>query len=177
MKTFEEVYATLPGNGWLSEDEARLLWLCCQKTDGAILEVGCYQGRSTVLLASFGRSVYAIDPFAGFNVEDLSGERTFQAFISNMASRGITNVILTRKRIEDCYPILRSKFGFAYLDGDHTYKGTREQVAAALTLNASIIAIHDVNDYGDGLEVKRAAIEMLGPWDERVERLAVWRRE
>ena len=175
MKTFDEIYDTLPGNGWLSRAEAELLYRAASECDGPILEVGCYEGRSTVLLASLGRPVYAVDPFGGFHSEDPSGERTFTTFISNMASRKITNVILTRKRIEDCYPILLSKFGFAYLDGDHTYRGTREQIEAAVWRQSDIIAIHDVNDSGDGAEVKRAALELLGPWDERVERLAVWR--
>ena len=172
MKTFEEVYATLPGNGWLSEDEARLLWLCCQKTDGAILEVGCYQGRSTVLLASFGRTVQCVDPFAGFCTEDLDGDKARAAFLAN--TRQLSNVFIEVCKVEDWGAFISPHIDLCYLDGDHTYDGTVAQIKKALECKPTVIAVHDVNDTGDGAEVKRAALSMLGPWNLRVGRLAAW---
>jgi hypothetical protein len=62
----------------------------------------------------------------------------------------------------------------AYLDGDHTYQGTYNQIKVAQRCLPSIIAIHDVNDNGGGKMIKEAALSLLGPWNERVERLAVW---
>ena len=146
MKTFEEVYATLPGNGWLSEDEARLLWLCCQKTDGAILEVGCYQGRSTVLLASFGRTVQCVDPFAGFCTEDLDGDKARAAFLAN--TRQLSNVFIEVCKVEDWGAFISPHIDLCYLDGDHTYEGVQNDITAiaALLCPGAMIAFHDYFD-------------------------------
>lgn len=174
-KTFDEVYVQLPGNGWLTEDEARLLWLCCEKTDGPILEVGCFEGRSTCLLASFGREVHSVDPFKGFSTEDPDGSKAHRAFVDNVLGRNLHNVTLHKMRVEDWEPDHDlEQIGLAYLDGDHTYDGTVEQIKKALTLKPAVIAIHDVNDSGGGAEIKRAALSMLGPWDLRAGRLAAW---
>ena len=170
--TFEEVYATLP-DGWLTEPEARLLWDTAQKAEGPILECGAYKGRSTVLLACTGRHVYTVDPFDGFD-SDLTGKEVETIFWNNLKGRGLHNVLLFRCRIETWGPL---KVGFAYLDGEHTYKGTQAQIEKALqclTTSPHYIGLHDVNDSGQGTEVKRAALEILGPWAERTERLAIW---
>lgn len=170
---FEEVFASLPSTGWLSRAEAELLWRCCELTQGPILEVGCYHGRSTCLLASFKRQVICVDPFEGFDSDDPRGEKTYDAFAQNLVDRGIGNVTLIHRKIEDAV-LSGIPFGFCFLDGDHTYLGTMNQVRIAKGLNPRIIAVHDVNDGGEGLEIKRACLELLGPWAERAERLAVW---
>lgn len=169
--TFDELYDSLP-NGWLSRDEAELLWSAVNKTSGIILEVGCYEGRSTVLLASTYRRVVCVDPFEGFSDHDPSGMNTYNAWLHNVYDgRRLYNVMLYGSRIETWEP---QPMGFCYLDGDHSYKGTYDQIMKALACQPQAIAIHDVNDNGGGVEVKRAALELLGPWTERVERLAVW---
>jgi hypothetical protein len=194
--TFDELYDSLPADGWLSRAEAALLWEVARTADGPVLEVGCYRGRSTCLLAASGRQVFTVDPFNGFSTEDVDGTKAFRAFMANLRARGIQPVIaggepllpdgppldqlviLFPHRIEDWDPLLLKPrpAGLAYLDGDHTYAGTLAQIKAALEVRAKVIAAHDVNDTGGGAEVKRALVEALGPWDERAERLAVWRR-
>ncbi len=174
MKTFEEMYETLPGNGWLSEGEARLLWEFAGQFEGPILEVGCYEGRSSVLLANLGRPLYCVDPFDGF-ADHQTGDETHAKFTHNLVSRGFKGplgVACCREKIEDWFvrPV-----GFAYLDGDHTPEGTQRQIEVARACGASGVAIHDVNDGGDGLYIKRVALHLLGPWENRVERLATWR--
>lgn len=73
--SFEEAYEQIPGNGWLSKEEARLLWKYATSVTGPILEVGCYKGRSTVLLALSNpqRQVYTVDPFSSFDSSDPTG--------------------------------------------------------------------------------------------------------
>ncbi len=174
MKTFEEVYPDLPGTGWLTEGEARLLWDFAGQFEGPVLEVGCYFGRSTVLLANLGRLLLCVDPFDGFT-DDHSGVEIRNAWYANIESRGLLNVRQAQCKIEDwLYPL---PVGFAYLDGDHTAEGTRAQIEFALDHGAEGIAIHDVNDSGGGLPIKEVALKMLGPWEDRVERLATWRVE
>lgn len=167
---FTYVYPTLPGNGWLTEPEAELLWKVANLSQGPILEVGSYHGRSTCLLAATGRQVYAVDPFDGFT-SDHAGNDIEAALRLALKSRGLTNVEIFRQRVEDWKP---RPVGFAYLDGDHTYIGTVAQIEAAKACGAKYIAVHDVNDKGDGAEIKRACLRLLGSWSERAERLAVW---
>ena len=176
MKTFEEVYPTIPGNGWLTEGEARLLWDSALVTEGYILEVGCHNGRSTCLLAALGRPVICVDPWAGV-LGDEGDEAAYLSFRQNLTERGhLTSVFINRCRVEDWAKNKPPKVGFAYLDGDHTYDGTVAQVEKAIACRADAITLHDCNDTGGGAEVKRAALELLGPWQHRVERLAVWTR-
>lgn len=172
MKTFEEVYTTLPADGWLTEDEARLLWDKASLYDGPILEVGCYKGRSTVLLASLGRPVYAVDPFAGFSTDDPSGEGVKAEWMGNVYSRGLSDVVqLFHRRVEDW---AARPAGFAYLDGDHTYTGTLAQIRAALSCGARGVAAHDFNETGGGAEVRRACLQKLGTPAAQAGRLAYW---
>lgn len=168
---FDELYEFLPGDGWLSKVEAELLWKWVNVVEGDILEVGCYKGRSTVLLTATDRRVLCVDPFKGFSTDDPSGLEIYKTFLANLKERRVENFSLFVTRVEDWTP---KSVGFAYLDGDHTYQGTKVQIVVALKCEAKIIAIHDVNDSGGGLEVKRASLEMLGNWTERKERLAIW---
>ena len=168
--TFEEAFAIADKiTGWLSKDEAKLLWKAANATRGIILEVGCFHGRSTSILSAFGRQVYAVDQFSGFDTLDMSGAKAKADFLANARP----NVVLFHERIESWKP---RPVGFAYLDGDHSYNGTKAQIRKALSCRPQAIAIHDVNDTGEGREIKKAAISLLGPWQTRIERLAVWVR-
>ena len=193
LREFINAYNRLTSHGWLTLDEALLLAAMAEETNGPMLEIGCYQGRSSMLLAQlreqvpvlcYGgqtwenrqRQLYCIDPWDD-SFSDLPGSEVYERFCANIASIGAI-VSVERCRAEDLH--LRPWWSafcteFAYLDGDHTYAGTRMQISRALECIPKVICIHDVNDSGDGAEIKRAAIEILGPWTERVGRLAAWR--
>lgn len=172
MLTFEEAYETIPGNGWLSVYEARLLWDAAKSCVGPILEVGSHQGRSTVLLAQLGRPVYAVDPLDGFMAER-TGDELDAILRSNLRDRGLDTVTLFRQRIEDWEPL---PVGFAFLDGDHSHEGTLAQIEKARQCHYPVISIHDVNESGGGAVVRDAAISILGQWSVKVGSLAVWDR-
>jgi hypothetical protein len=44
----------------------------------------------------------------------------------------------------------------------------------ALRCHPDYILVHDVNDVGEGKAIRDACLEVLGPWKERVGRLAAW---
>lgn len=169
---FRMRFAKLPGNGWLDLGEALILADYASRTHGDILEVGCHYGRSTALLASINleRIVHCVDPWGDEFVRPAKGDDIFESFKQNVVH--FPCVRIHRMNVEEWNP---RPVGFAYLDGDHTYRGTITQIVKAQKCNPTIIAVHDVNDSGGGLEVKRACLELLGPWNERVNRLAVWR--
>ena len=161
--TFEEVYETIPGTGWLYKEEARLLWTVASTCEGPILEVGCYQGRSSILLSALGREVHCVDPFSGFDSDDPTGDITKGKFIKNLQERGIENVRLHRRKVEDWFPMFI--FGFAYLDGDHTYEGTLAQIDKAMIAGAKEFCIHDYAQEGGGVAIvaaiKRRQLEIV----------------
>ncbi len=160
--SFEDVYETLPGDGWLTKEEAEFLYNKAKDSQRAILEVGCYKGRSTVLLASFNRPVFCVDPFSNFDESDISGDSIYEIWNQNLAERGIKNIDFIRGKIEQVfYPYITEKFGFAYLDGDHTYLGSMNQLNKATEWNIPKICMHDYAFSGGGLNIKRAIEDSL----------------
>lgn len=170
---FAKLFDSLPGTGWLTEGEAQFLYSLpiseIEKKD--CLEVGCYHGRSSVLLASIFRWVHCVDPFFGFDSKDPKGDHAKKKHSQNMTERGLNNYTLYVEPIEEWLP---QPVHFAYLDGDHTYDGTVRQIKAAMAARAKVIAIHDVNDKGEGAMVKDAAVKILGRWHSRCERIGLW---
>jgi hypothetical protein len=155
-ENFEKLFSSLPCCGWLKKDEAALLFNSAKNTSGAILEVGCYYGRSTVLLASLSRQVVSVDPFSGFDSGDPTGDVTEMSWRKTIADHGCDNVILYRQKIENW---VVTPCGFAYLDGDHTFGGTMNQLIAAKQSGVSSFCIHDYCHQGDGAEIVRAIDE------------------
>lgn len=148
-------------HGWLTVEEAELL---VEYAEGPIVEVGSYQGRSACLLALMGFDVHCIDPWPD--------EAVYLKFVANVRELGLRNVTWERVLVEDAATVQAET---AYLDGDHTFNGTLDQITYAQKCGASIIAVHDVNDSGEGLAVKEAAVSTFGAWSDRVGRLAVWK--
>lgn len=185
IKDFLIKFNRCTAQGWLTQEEALLLVNYAEKTEGPMVEVGSYFGRSAMLLAqledtefisgSTHRRLLCIDPWDDQFSTDHNGDWIFKAFQENVQRLNKLvpiDVVPLRMRIEDWTP--DRSYEFVYLDGSHTYLGTRSQIEKALLCTPKIIAIHDVNDSGEGAEVKRASLEMLGPWKERMGRLAVW---
>lgn len=186
-KAFLEAYSKLTPDGWLSISEALLLVTYAEETEGPIIEVGSYQGRSAMLFAQLPdrrtgkydhatgkyatREVYCVDPWGDDFSTDLSGKQIFYRFRQNMR-RIRARYYAVPLRVEAWHDDVKSEF--VYLDGDHSYQGTLNQIDKALQCNPKYIAVHDVNDDGEGVLVKQAALAKLGHWQERIERVAVW---
>jgi len=151
----QEFFDDLPKEGWLEREEADLLLKSASSTIGTILEVGCYHGKSTIVLATLNREVITVDSFRDFNDLDIDGKEAKRAFIGHILDRRIANVSLEHKRIENWVGV---PIGFAFLDGDHTYEGTIRQIQVALTCGATEICVHDydTNPKGDGIFIKKA---------------------
>lgn len=167
--TIEQIYDKLP-QGWLDKDELTLMLAYAIMTTGDILEVGCYRGRSTVGLAMLDRQVYTVDPFSNFDSDDVSGDGIYEDFLENTAK--YKNIKLYKQRIED-WEVL--PVGFAFLDGDHTYQGTLNQIDKALLCRPEWIAMHDINNSGQGLEISKAAEERLGLFIIRSGKMAIFK--
>ncbi len=113
-----------PIPGWLTQDQARVLFSAAQQapTAAPIVEIGSHRGRSTVVLAGGGggRQVVAIDPFVTGRLFD--GDAARRDFEAALARTGLSDrVELKAARSQDVYARWNLPIGLLYIDGKHDY--------------------------------------------------------
>lgn len=121
-------------------DEAALLWRAVQATTGNILEIGRNLGGSTVLLATAasGRDVYSID------LRSREHRACKDYFLRPENERRIHLVVGDSRQ-----PLANLRFGFEFIDGDHTFEGVLGDVVAHWNAASgsdqfpALIAFHD----------------------------------
>lgn len=138
-----------PIPGWLTADQARMLWdnaVECP-ADGHIVEIGSHQGRSTVVLASSARrqgaTVDAIDPFVEGRL--FGGNRTRVKFEANVAAAGVQDrVTLWPKRSTELRPTWSTPIDMLYIDGKHDYWTVADDFHWAEHLRpGGVVLVHD----------------------------------
>lgn len=155
--------------GWLADDEADLLIgaLCravsTRKDAGAIVEVGSYCGRSTVVLASVLQSlqmrhakVYAIDPHDGkLGALDQGLKQlapSMEKFQRNIAAAGLTAFV---HGIRSCsFEVEWDKpVCFLLIDGLHDYLNVARDFHhfEPWLVPGGFVAFHDYADYYPGV--------------------------
>ncbi|MCL5667335.1 MAG: class I SAM-dependent methyltransferase [Patescibacteria group bacterium] len=139
---------TLP-EGWLDQEEADLLLKWAEKTKGPIVEIGSYKGRSAALLAGLNRWLICVDSWQDY--EGQKGEEIYKTFLEN--TKGYLNIEPVRCRAEDWQPV---ESEFVYIDGDHSFEGTKAAIEKALQCHPKYIAGHDYYRTSDGLNVMKA---------------------
>lgn len=102
-------------------------------TDGVIIEVGSFRGKSTVALSIGSREghnapVYAIDPHEEFHgpLGGIFGPNDRKVFYENMLATGAwANVRLVNLSSEVITAGWDKPVGLLWIDGDHSYEGVR----------------------------------------------------
>lgn len=96
--------------------------------DGAVIEVGSWEGRSTCALANAcaPATVHAVDTWAGAPSEPYQEEVTRQRdvhaqFLANVAASTAGNVTAHRMGWRDYFAAHREPIRFAFIDAEHTY--------------------------------------------------------
>lgn len=110
--------------GWLKEIEADLLLKTAMSIpdDSIIVEIGCYQGKSTSLLATTGKTIYTIDPLSDHTVSQLP-QTTPQTFLTEQLQERLeayNNVHWLKQYSTDHWDVPAS-IGLLYIDGYHVY--------------------------------------------------------
>lgn len=152
----------MTAQGYLSEAEAGFLYEIARNATGPIVEIGSYQGRSTIALALGSRAghgvpVFAIEPheqFAG-PLGGVFGPADRAAFFRNLLETGVTEIVrLINLSSEIVAPGWRTKIDVLWIDGDHTYEGVRRDVDVWLPhlMPEARLAFHDTDH------------RELGPW-------------
>ncbi len=147
--------AALALEGWLTEDQARRLYACAARPRpaGAVVEIGSFRGRSTVVLAAGAGSVVAIDPHAGGDrgpqeiaPEASRGEADHAAFRGNLAAAGVADRVRhVRKLSADAHGDVAGPVSLLYVDGAHRFGPARSDLAGwgARVAPGGTMLVHD----------------------------------
>jgi predicted O-methyltransferase YrrM len=146
--------------------------------EGLIVEIGSWEGRSTVALANavYPRVVHAVDTWAGSPGEvsaRLAAERdVYATWQANVAELTAGNVIAHRMDWREYVHDLTTMelaVGFAFIDAEHTYREVYDNIAALRPLMApgGIIC-------GDDAHHPPVREAVLAHFPEAVQKATVW---
>lgn len=130
-----------PIEGWLSEDQARVLFDAARACPigGRIVEIGSARGRSTVVLAAAAApsvEVVAIDPHAGNDrgPRELDGfadaaAADLEAFRHNIEAAGLSGRVRhVRHASQEAFDAVPGRADVLYIDGAHRYRAARADI-------------------------------------------------
>lgn len=154
--------ADLP-EGWLSSDEASALSALAHNQ--LVLEIGSWQGRSTVAMARAALHVVSVDHHRG-SAEHETYEPSLPRLVENLQSYGVRDkvsvCVLDSKRLQRFFkPAL---FDGVFVDGGHDQQASEDAASAAyLVKTGGWICFHD---YSEGWPQVRQAVDWLqrGGW-------------
>jgi len=142
--------------GYLMENEARLLGTiaACTPATGAIVEIGSFKGKSTVMLAKVAAhyglgNIVAIDPHNSPELLDHEADpaaSSFQDFLNNIEAAGVSShVEVHRAYSKDVSSTWDRPIRFLWIDGDHTYQGAKTDFDGFFphVLPTGVVALHD----------------------------------
>jgi predicted O-methyltransferase YrrM len=123
--------------GWLTDAQARRLSERAAAADGAVVEIGSFRGRSTIVLASAAPSVVAIDPHAGSDrgpqeiaPDAARGDEDHEAFRANLARAGVEERVRhVRRPSAEAHAYVDGPIALLYVDGAHRYGPARADLA------------------------------------------------
>jgi predicted O-methyltransferase YrrM len=149
--------------GFLGENEIRFLGIlaACTPAKGAIVEIGSFKGKSTVVLATMAAKyglgpVVAIDPHQGLSYLGPGAPQqspTFDEFLGNVRSAGLeANVEVQRAYSRDVAKTWSRPIRLLWIDGDHSYKGCKEDfdLFSPCLADGAVVAFHDALNAVEG---------------------------
>jgi len=124
--------------GWLTAAQAARLAACASRPrpEGAVVEIGSFRGRSTVVLARAAGAVVAIDPHAGsdrgpqeIEADATRGDDDYRVFHANLEAAGVRDAVRhVRKFSADALGDVPEPISLLYVDGAHRFGPAREDL-------------------------------------------------
>ena len=145
-------------NGWLSDAQARRLWDCASqlRAPARIVEIGSFQGRSTIVLAraaAEGVEIVAIDPHAGNDrgPQEIDGyeaeaEGDHETFNANLHAAGVRDRVRHVRRFSsDAHGDVEDPIDLLYIDGAHRFGPARDDIVqwGGRVRDGGTMLIHD----------------------------------
>jgi predicted O-methyltransferase YrrM len=156
---FDAAWAAVEGvDGWLTEGQARALFdaAAACPSGGRIVEIGSYQGRSTIVLAMAAPpdvEVIAIDPHAGTDrgPQEIEGYADAAAtdrerFTANLHRAGVAERVVHVPAFSDrALAQVAGTVDVLYVDGAHRYGPARADLRdwGARVVDGGLLLIHD----------------------------------
>lgn len=143
--------------GWLSLHEGQFLRksaLMVRDNPGTIVEIGSFQGKSTIWLASTRQTVYAVDPHMG-EVDDKKLPPTLSAFKKHIKEFGVAEwVNLLRMTSMEAAAGWDKKIKLLFIDGlhDEANAGQDYRSWSPFVTEGGIVAMHDAFCGWEGVE-------------------------
>lgn len=133
-----------------------------------MIEIGAFQGDSTVIFSKYFKKVYSVDPWKN-NIGDITNvvdmNETYEIYKDNIS--GLDNVMPIRGfSVEVAKDFKDGSFDFVYIDGMHDYKNVKQDIIAwkPKVIKNGLIGGHDYRGKFQG--VVNAVNETVGKPDK-----------
>ena len=160
--------------GWLTDAQAARLRSAASavRPPGAVVEIGSFRGKSTVVLASVS-DVIAIDPHAGSDrgpqeiaADADRGDADYAAFHANLASAGVASRVRhVRKFSAEALGDVSGPVSLLYVDGAHRFGPARADLEdwGARVAPGGTMLVHDAFS-SIGVTLALFAVCLGGEW-------------
>ena len=121
----------------------------------SVVEVGSWAGRSAIIMADAGATVFCVDHWQG-NKNDsgtagVDGDAAHRAFLENTAKhRAAGKITYCRMSSEDASrhcTLGGKRFDIAYIDAEHDYESVKRDIALWTHLADHVVSGHDYHSF------------------------------
>ena len=165
--------------GWLFDNEFRMLSYLAK--DKKVLEIGCYQGRSTVAMAETAKSIVSVDYFHGDDYTASVGHVDTPEVRKQIMMAWVQNTAHAEEKCSlfmgDMYKILPlldpNDFDLIFFDADHTREACQyffNWIDEGEIKDDVVVTLHDYKP-GQGPKWEEG-VEVMDEWHARSKRLA-----